>query len=627
MKQKALKIAYKAKFAKVLCAMVLFAHALLNAQTIERIEPSNWWVGMKYNTITLLVYGKDIADLQPTFDYKGVVLLKTEKVENRNYLFITLKITPGARAGNIKINFRQSGKLVTSRAFPLLEREKNSANRKSFTPQDAIYLIVPDRFANGDKTNDVVPGLLENSADRAGEGRRHGGDIQGIMNHLPYIHALGFTQIWCTPLLENNEPEYSYHGYAATDFYKIDPRFGHNEQFRELTREARKLGIGFVWDVVLNHCGTEYYFIKDLPSKDWVNFSETHTRCNHLKTTLTDPYAADIDKKEYTDGWFDQRMADLNQRNPLVAKYLTQNTIWWIEYAGLSGFREDTYSYADKAFLSEWTKTILNEYPNFNIVGEEMVRIAAQNAYWQKGKKNFDGYVSHLPTVMDFALNDNIVSSLNTGNDWFSTWRDTYQGIAQDYQFPKPDNQLIFPDNHDLDRFYSRLNKNLDHWKLGIAMYMTMRGIPQFFYGTEVLMTNEKSGNDGLRRGDFYGGWDNDAKNAASGAGLTEDEKQAKAYFSKLLNWRKTNPVIGGGKFMHFAPQRNDVYVYFRYNDKQKVMVLLNKNTGSVTLDLSRYAQMIPNTFKAREVISDKELSLENTLTIAPKTAMILEIK
>lgn len=605
----------------------LFHVSSIFAQETLRVEPSNWWIGMKYNTVTLLTYGKNISDYEPSINYKGVQLLKTERVENKNYLFITLKISPVTMAGNVKINFKKSGKLAFSKDFPVLEREINSANRASYSPKDAIYLIVPDRFSNGDKTNDVVSPLLENKVDRNGEGTRHGGDLQGISNHLDYIQSMGFTQIWCTPLIENNEPDYSYHGYAATDFYKIDPRYGTNEQFKQLVTDAKKKGIGFIWDVVLNHCGTEYYFIKDLPTKDWVNFSDTHTKCNFIKSTLTDKYATEIDKKEYTDGWFDQHMADLNQRNPLVAKYLTQNTIWWIEYAGLSGFREDTYSYADKDFLTHWTKTILEEYPNFNIVGEEMTRIVSQVAYWQKGKVNFDGYKSYLPTLMDFALTDNIVSALNTNNGWFSTWQEVYQGVAQDYHFPNPDYQLIFPDNHDLDRLYTRLNKNLDNWKLATAMYMTMRGIPQFFYGTEVLMTNEKLGNDGLRRGDFYGGWDTDTKNAFTGIGLTDEEKQAKAYFAKLLNWRKTSSAIANGKFIHYAPQRNDVYIYFRYNDKQKVMVLLNKSTNSVTFDLKRFAQMIPTRFNAKDVITDKEIMAENTLTILPKTAMILEIK
>ncbi|MFN8354911.1 MAG: glycoside hydrolase family 13 protein [Spirosomataceae bacterium] len=605
----------------------VWIYSSVGAQTIERVEPQNWWIGMKYNTVTLLIYGHQIGDLQPTIAYKGVQLVKKETVENKNYLFLTLHIQPTAKAGVVKIRFSQRGKVVVSHDFPLLEREPNSAARQSYSSKDAIYLIVPDRFSNGDPTNDVVPYLLEKKVDRQGEGTRHGGDIQGIINHLDYIQALGFTQLWCTPLLENNEPEYSYHGYAATDFYKIDPRFGTNEQFKTLVRLAKQKGIGVIWDVVLNHCGTEYYFIKDLPFKDWVNFSDTHTRCNFLKTTLTDIYATEIDKKEYTDGWFDQRMADLNQRNPLVAKYLIQNTIWWIEYAGLSGFREDTYSYADKDFLTNWAKTILNEYPHFNMVGEEMTRIASQIAYWQMDKKNHDGYVSYLPTLMDFALNDNIVASLNTTNPWFSTWTETYQGLAQDYQFPHPDNQLIFPDNHDLDRFYTRLHQDFTHWKLGIAMYMTMRGIPQFFYGTEVLMTHEKLGNDGQRRSDFPGGWQYDAKNAFTGQGLTETEAQAKAYFSTLLNWRKNNLAVTQGKFIHYAPQKNDVYVYFRYTSQQKVMVLLSKNPEAVQLDLKRYTQMIPLQFKAKDIVSGKQLEVKNTLTIAPKTAMILEIE
>lgn len=614
---------------KILLFILIFFLAKANsfAQTIERVEPQNWWVGMKYNTITLLLYGKNIADLQPSLTYRGVRLLKKETTENKNYLFVTLKIDASAKPGNVTINFSQRGNVVLTKDFPILSREKNSASRKSFSPKDAIYLIVPDRFSNGDTTNDVVPSLLEKDCDRGSEWKRHGGDIQGIINHLDYIQSLGFSQIWCTPLIENNEPQYSYHGYAATDFYKIDPRFGTNEQFKQFVSEANKRGMGVIWDVVLNHCGTEYYFVKDLPSKDWINYAEKHTRCNFIKTTVTDIYATEIDKKDYTDGWFDNHMADLNQSNPLMAKFLIQNTIWWVEYAGISGLREDTYSYADKDFLALWGKTILEEYPNFNIVGEEMTRVISQVSYWQKDKKNFDGYKSYLPTLMDFALSDNIVSSLTTANNWFSTWTDTYEGIAQDYLFPHPENQLIFPDNHDLDRFYTRLKKNPDDWKIGLAMYMTMRGIPQFFYGTEVLMTNEKLGSDGQRRGDFYGGWKNDVKNAATNKGLTNEEITAKAYFSKLLNWRKTNSTIANGKFIHYAPQKNDVYVYFRYTEKQKVMVLLNKNTEQVNLDVKRYSQMIPNKFKAKDIITDKQISVEDILTIAPKTAMILEIE
>ncbi|OWK72783.1 hypothetical protein CBW16_13080 [Flavobacteriaceae bacterium JJC] len=536
--------------------VALLLSTLFYAQKIERIEPANWWIGMKYNTITLLVYGKDISNLEPKISYPGVQLGASKKVENPNYLFLTLNISDHTQPGILNIDFfKENGKKITQK-FPLLEREKESANRVSFSQKDAIYLIVPDRFANGNPNNDVIPTMNEKTVNRSIEDKRHGGDIQGIINHLDYIQSLGFTQIWNTSLTENNQPQYSYHGYAATDLYQIDPRFGNNEDFKKLSHEAKKRNIGIIWDVILNHCGNEYYFVKDLPSKDWLNFSDTHTRTNHLKSTVNDLYATEIDKKEYTDGWFDDHMADLNQKNPLVAKYLIQNTIWWVEYAGISGLREDTFSDADKDFLSAWTKTIIDEYPNMNIVGEEMTRIPAQNAYWQKDKINSDGYQSYLPTVMDFSLTDNIVTSLNRTDDWYSPWRDVYQGVALDFFYPHPDDQLIFPDNHDIDRFYSRINKNFSHWKLGIAMYMTMRGIPQFFYGTEVLMTNEKAGSDGQRRGDFYGGWKTDAKNTLTEKGLSTDEKEAKAYFSKLLNWRKTNSAVTNGKFLHYAPQK-----------------------------------------------------------------------
>lgn len=606
--------------------LLLILPLLSQAQTISRLEPQNWWIGMNWNTVTLLVYGKEIQKLQPKVKYNGVKVLKTEKVENPNYLFITLEISPQTQVGNVKIDFKKNEKTAITKNFPLLAREKNSANRASYSSKDAILLIVPDRFANGDTTNDNMPNSLE-KLNRNDENGRHGGDIQGIINHLDYIQSLGYTQIWNTPLIENNMPKYSYHGYAATDFYTVDTRYGSNEQFKTLVQEAKKRNIGVIWDVVLNHCGDEYYFVKDLPSKDWLNFQDTKTRTNHLKSTLLDPYVTEQDKKEYTDGWFDNHMPDLNQRNPLFAKYLIQNTIWWIEYAGISGLREDTFSYSDKGFLAEWTKAILDEYPNFNIVAEEMTTVLELSSYWQIDKINQDGYKCYLPSLMDFSLNENVVKSLNITDSWFSSWREIYQSIGQDYHYPHPNNLLIFPDNHDLDRFYSRINQNFENWKLGIALYMSMRGIPEFTYGTELLFTHEKPGNDGQRRGDFYGGWIGDTKNAKTGQGLTEKEKEAQKYFAQLLNWRKNKDVIHTGKLKHYAPQHDDVYVYFRYNEKEKVMILLNKNQEKVTLDMNKYKEMIPNVFKAKNIISNKEISVNNTLEIGKTTAMILEIK
>ena len=603
----------------------IFISLNLHAQ-IERIDPPNWWVGMRTKQITLLVYGSAIQDLEPSINYSGVKILKTEKVESPNYLFVTIDIDSNTIPGDAKIEFKKNGKTKITKSFPLLNREKNSADRIGFSTKDAILLIVPDRFANGNPKNDNTPKSIE-KANRNDESGRHGGDIQGIINHLDYIQSLGYTQIWNTPLVENNMPNYSYHGYAATDFYKIDERFGTNEEFKTLVSEAKKRNIGLIWDVVLNHCGSQYYFIKDVPTKDWMNFQDSKKRTNHIKSTLLDPYATIQDREEYTNGWFDGHMPDLNQKNPLVASYLTQNTIWWIEYANLSGFREDTFSYADKDFLSNWTKTIMDEYPNFNIVGEEMTNVTELSAYWQKDKINADGYRCFLPTLMDFSLTDNLIKSLSTNNDWESTWKEFYKGMGQDYHYANPNNLLIFPDNHDMDRFYTRIKNDFESWKLGMTLYTTMRGIPQLYYGTELLFTNEKAGNDGQRRADLFGGWEGDTKNAITEKGLDAKELEAQKYLSKLLNWRKTATVIHNGKFIHYAPEKNDVYVYFRYNENQKVMVILNKNKEKVLLDMKKYYKMIPETFTAKDIINDREITIQKTLEIAPRSALILEIK
>lgn len=605
--------------------VLLFVSVHTFAQ-IERMEPASWWVGMKYNNPMLLVYGKDISALQPNIHYDGVKVIKTERVENKNYLFVTLQISNDAKPGVVKINFLKGNKKVYTQEFPILAREEGSADRESFGPKDAVCLIFPDRFVNGDPKNDVVAGMKEKSVDRNGENSRHGGDIQGIINHLDYLQSLGYTQIWNTPLTENNEPAYSYHGYAATDFYKIDPRFGTNELYKKLVTEAKKRGIGLIWDMVLNHCGAEYYFIKDLPEKNWVNLPDTRPRTNHLKTTISDVYAADIDRKIYTDGWFDSQMADLNQQNPLVARYLIENSIWWVEYAGLSGLRVDTYSYSDKDFLALWTKTILEEYPNMNIVGEENTGNVGITSYWQIDKVNTDGYKCYLPSLMDFSLPQNVVKCFNESNRNQNSWFPVYESLAQDFQFPHPYNQMIFPDNHDMDRFYSRIGKNLPLWKVGMALYMTMRGYPQFFYGTEVLMTNEKAGSDGERRSDFYGGWAKDAKNAFTGEGLTAEEKEAQAYFSKLLNWRKTCSAVTEGKMTHYAPQDN-VYVYFRYDEKQTVMVILNCGEKDQTVNTERFAQNLQNKEKGADVISGQAVDLKSSIQVPKQSAMILMLK
>lgn len=611
---------------KKLFFVMLFFVSINTFAQIERIDPSSWWIGMKYNEPMLLIYGNNISSLQPSVQYPGVKIIKTETVENKNYLFVTLHIENNAKAGIIKINLNKKNRLVYTYNFPIENRVNNSAGRQGFSQKDAICLIFPDRFANGDTTNDIVSGMAETYVDRNGEDARHGGDIQGIINHLDYIQSLGFTQIWNTPLTENDQPTYSYHGYAATDFYNIDPRFGSNELFKKMVSEAKKRDIGMIWDMVLNHCGTNYYFIKDMPEKSWVNFPDTKTHTNHLKTTYADIHAANIDRDIYEGGWFDKQMADLNQRNEKVAKYLIENTIWWIEYAGLSGVRVDTYSYSDKNFLALWTKTILNEYPNMNIVGEENTSDIGLTSYWQIDKMNNDNYKCYLPSLMDVSLAHSVVKSLNESSTNTNSWYEVYNSVAQDYQFPHPYNQMIFPDNHDMDRFYSRIGNNLPLWKIGMALFMTMRGYPQFFYGTEVLMTNEKAGSDGQRRSDFYGGWTSDSKDAFDEQGLTQDELEAQRYFSKLLNWRKNTPVMADGKMTHYAPQ-NNVYVYFRYDNQQTVMIILNSSQNDQTIGTVLFAQNIKDKKIGTDIITDKKIQLNDSISIPKQTAMILMLE
>jgi neopullulanase len=604
---------------------MLLTCTVANAQSITHLEPSSWWVGMQHDTVQVLVYGKDLKPFKVQSNYEGVTITNTSTVANSNYLFVSLYIAPIAKPGNVVLTFTNGNKKLQA-TFVLQARQANSAARKGFSSSDAIYLIVPDRFANGDSTNDAVKGMRE-LPKRSEPFGRHGGDIQGIINRLDYIKQMGFTQIWNTPLLQNDMPQSSYHGYAATNLYNIDARYGTNADMQRLSAEASKRGIGIIWDVVLNHIGLYHYLMQDPPDTTWVNLYTARTRSNHLKSTLYDAHATEHDKATYVQGWFDSSMPDLNQKNNLLATYLIQNSIWWIEYAGLSGIREDTYSYADKMFLNKWCKAILTEYPNFNIMGEEYNTNMAQVAYWQKGNINKDGFASELPTIMDFSLNDNITKALTNENTWQSSWQNVYQSIGQDYLLFDANKLLIFADNHDQDRIYRRLN-NLAKWKLAMAILATTRGIPQVYYGTELLMTHTESGNDGLRRGDFYGGWPSDTKDAISKKGLTSNEAEAQQYFAKLFNWRKQCPAIHYGSTMQYAPELNDVYVYFRSYNNQIIMVLLNKNKQAVKLPLAKYKSNMGNATKGINVLTGEAINLvQNEILVPAEEALILEVQ
>ena len=594
---------------------------------IERVEPPNWWIGMKTRDLQLLVYGKNISDYVPLINSSNVKLVSTEKVKNQNYLFLNISISENAEPESIEINFLNDNVIVDKYEFSLLERKDNASEVVGFNNSDVMYLITPDRYVNGDPENDDIEYMYErpNRDDNRG---LHGGDIQGIINQLDYIEEMGFTTIWLNPVLENNMKRSSYHGYSTTDYYKIDPRFGTNELFLELSQKAKKRGIKLVMDMIPNHCGSEHWFFKDPPMEDWINNQSGFKQTSHRRETIQDIHASEIDKKDHIDGWFVETMPDLNQKNQKMSTYLIQNTLWWIEYAELSGIRVDTYPYSDKDFMSDWTYVVMDEYPNFNIVGEEWSDNPSLISYWQKNKVNHDGYVSYLPTLMDFPLQISFVEALNDDFGWGKGFVKPYRTLANDFVYPNPNNLLIFPDNHDMARFYTQVNNDLDLFKMGIVYYSTMRGIPQFYYGTEILMnSNENPGDHGLIRTEFPGGWPDHLKNAFTGDGLSKDEKQTQLFFKELLNWRKNNKVIHKGKLIQFSPKENGVYSFFRVFEGQLVWVIFNRNNSSRIIDTSRFKELILNKEFGYDVLNKKRVSIINSIEIDKKSALIIEIE
>ena len=593
---------------------------------IERVEPPNWWVGMKTNDLQILVYGNSINDLIPKISNSNIELTSFNKVQNENYLFLNISISENAKPDEVEIDFYKNNVLVDRYIFSLLEREKNASNVEGFDNSDVMYLITPDRFANGDPANDDVKEMYERP-NRDNNRGLHGGDIQGIINHLDYIKDLGFTTVWLNPVLENNMKKSSYHGYSTTDYYKVDPRFGTNELFRELSINAKEKGIKLVMDMIPNHCGSEHWFFKDPPMDNWFNNQSGFKQTSHRRETVQDIYASEIDKREHADGWFVETMPDLNQKNQKMSKYLIQNTLWWIEYARLSGIRVDTYPYSDKDFMSDWTFAVMDEYPNFNIVGEEWSDNPIVISYWQKDKINHDGYVSYLPTLMDFPLQISFTEALLDDFSWGKGFIKPYKTLASDFLYPNPNNLLIFPDNHDMTRFFTQVNNDIDLFKMGIVYYSTMRGIPQFYYGTEILMnSDENPGDHGLIRTEFPGGWPDHSKNAFTGDGLSYKERQTQLFFKEILNWRKDNKVIHNGKLIQFAP-KGGIYSFFRILNNKMVWVIFNRNNSPETLETSRFDELIENYEIAFDVINKKKVSISEKIIINAKSALILEIE
>ena len=593
---------------------------------IERVEPPNWWIDMKTKDLQLLIYGKNISNYDPVINSSNVKLISTERVKNENYLFINISIDNNAKPENIEINFLENNIIVDRYEFSLLDRKENASKVEGFNNSDVMYLITPDRFANGDLSNDDVEYMYERP-NRDNNRGLHGGDIQGIINHLDYIKDLGFTTVWLNPVTENNMKKSSYHGYSTTDYYKVDPRFGSNELFRELSLKSKKKGIKLVMDLIPNHCGSEHWFFKDPPMEDWFNNQSGFKQTSHRRETVQDIHASEIDKREHADGWFVETMPDLNQKNKKISKYLIQNTLWWIEYAGLSGIRVDTYPYSDKNFMSDWTFSVMDEYPNFNIVGEEWSDSPIVISYWQKDKVNHDGYVSYLPTLMDFPLQISFSEALTDDFDWGKGFIKPYRTLASDFLYPNPNNLLIFPDNHDMARFYTQLNNDIDLFKMGIVYYSTMRGIPQFYYGTEILMnSDENPGDHGLIRTEFPGGWPDHSKNAFTGDGLSFKERQTQLFFKEILNWRKDNEVIHNGKLIQFAP-KDEIYSFFRILDDKLVWVIFNRNDSSKKLNTTRFEELITDKEFGYDVLNKKRISISENIILEKKSALIIEIE
>ncbi|THH40589.1 glycoside hydrolase family 13 protein [Neolewinella litorea] len=558
-----------------------------------RVEPPNWWAGMQDTSLQLLIHGADAGALELSVSGTGVVLLGTHPADSPNYLFADLSIRPDATPGTVTLTFRRDGQPVAEQPYELRPRERPADQVEGFDASDVIYLITPDRFANGDPENDLVDTLRETALDRAAGFARHGGDLRGITDHLDYIDSMGFTAIWPSPVLENNMPAWSYHGYAITDYYAVDPRFGTLADYRELADAARTRGIKLIMDQVVNHSGSGHWWMDDLPFDNWLNYQDDPKMTNHRRSIHQDPYAARVDAERMTGGWFVSTMPDLNQRNPFLARYLIQNSLWWIETLGLGGVRQDTYPYPDADFLTGWTCRIMQEYPNFSIVGEEWSYNPATVAYWQRGKENPDGYVSCLPSVMDFPLQAALMSAFKEQEGWDSGLIKLYEALSNDYQYAEPRDLMVFAENHDMDRLATQLAGRVDHVRMALTYLLTVRGIPQLYYGSEVLLDNDEApGDHGVIRSDMPGGWGGDRVNAFTGAGLSPDQVAVQGHLRRLLQWRKDHPVIATGRTLHYAPE-DGTYVYGRYDENERVMVVLNKNDAPVTLDPERYRELI----------------------------------
>ena len=611
-----------------------------------KMEPPMWWTGMESHQLQIMVNGENIRDAVPSIDYDGVTIDSVARLDSPNYQFIYLTIDDGTKPGKMDIEFK-SGESVLKTQYELLQRDSSSDSYVGFDSSDALYLIMPDRFADGNPDNNEVDGLRNPvSVDRSNPSGRHGGDLKGIMEHLDYIQQLGVTAIWLTPVLENDMPGGSYHGYATTDYYKVDPRFGSNEEYRQLVEECHKRGIKVVMDMIFNHCGLSHPWLEDLPSRDWLNspidmnelkantvdstggafkMPKDYKQTNFRLNTNHDPYGSKYDLGMTVDAWFTLSMPDLNQRNPHLMTYLIQNSIWWIETTKINGIRMDTYPYADMEAMARWNEAVFREYPDFNIVGESWLHSEASIAYMQSGNK-FNPIDTKLRTVMDFPfLNLSRPAFSEKTMPWGEGLNRLYDHLALDFLYPKPENLLIFLDNHDTDRFLLEMPKDLSQWKQAQVFLLTSRGIPQIYYGTELLMNGNKKVTDGLIRLDMPGGFPGDKTDEFTRDGRSAIQNEAFDFISCLLNWRKGNKAVAYGKTLHFMPD-NGLYVYQRKAGDKKVTVIMNGSDEAVNgIDMSRYAEIMKPGDVFNDVISGMQVTIAEKMDFSPRAVLLLE--
>ena len=605
---------------------------------VTRIDPTNWFADMQDPTLQLMVYGKDIKFADVTTDYPNVKIDSLVRLDSPNYLLVYLNLK-GAKPGEVTLTFSNKNGKKTTKKLQLKAREMAGAERTGFDISDVLYMLMPDRFANGNPKNDVIKGMEDQLCDRNEPSLRHGGDLEGLRQHLDYFTDLGVTALWLTPVLENDRPadggkHSTYHGYATTDYYRVDPRFGTNEEYKALVDECHKKGLKVVMDMIFNHCGDYHPWakhtridengktIKDYPSKDWFNSPNYGLQTSYKLTPVLDPYASKVDMKETVDGWFVPSMPDLNQRNPHVIKYLIQNSIWWIETVGIDGIRMDTYPYADRQAMADWMKVLNKEYPNFNTVGETWVTEPAYTAAWQKDSKLSD-INSNLKTVMDFAFFDRLSQAKNEEtDDWWKGWNRIYNSLCYDYLYTDPSSVMAFIENHDTDRYLGN-GKDSTALKQAYALLLTMKRIPQLYYGTEILMNGTKTETDGNVRQDFPGGFPGDKVNKFTNEGRTKAENAMFDWTSRLLHWRQNNDVIINGSQTQFIPQHG-VYVLARQHNGKTVLTILNGKKADNQVDVARYAEVIGSHTTATDVLTGATVDLTKNIPLTQRQAMVL---